>query len=115
MHPFMRDINGNPLPDTPMGRIAGRWPGNETDKEIEQSLSNTSERKSIEPPDCIRRLTSAGWKIYYDPATRYIGADHPLGGRQSIAQIARAGRNDFDMDAIGQSIADWLQSTKETQ
>jgi hypothetical protein len=52
MHPFMRDINGNPFPGTPMGRIAGRWPGNETDEEIEQALNMTNERKNItQPPD----------------------------------------------------------------
>jgi hypothetical protein len=50
MHQFMRDINGNPFPDTPMGRIAGRWPGNETDEEIEQALNMTNERKNITQP-----------------------------------------------------------------
>lgn len=39
-------VGGMMHPFTPMGRIAGRWPGNETDEEIEQALNMTNARTS---------------------------------------------------------------------
>lgn len=32
------DKAGSKMPDTPMGRIAGKWPGDETDEQIAEGL-----------------------------------------------------------------------------
>lgn len=49
MHPFMRDINGNPFPDPPRGGM-WVWVANESNEEIEQALNMTNERKNITQP-----------------------------------------------------------------
>ena len=65
------------------------------------------------PPDCIRDLAQYGWVFHYDPSTKYIGADHPLGGRQSILRIDAPSRTGFEGDKIGQSIVEWFRTADQ--
>ena len=56
-------------------------------------------------PEWCRKLVKAGWRFRYDPATRFVSAEHPLGGKQSIAEIMRIGRDGFDVDDLGAWLA----------
>ena len=59
-------------------------------------------------PEWCRKLIEVGWRFSYDPATRFVSAEHPLGGRQSIAEIMRIGRTGFDADEVGRRLAEML-------
>ena len=59
-------------------------------------------------PEWCRKLIEAGWRFSYDPATRFVSAEHPLGGKQSIAEIMRIGRTGFDADEVGKRLAAML-------
>ena len=56
-------------------------------------------------PEWCQKLVKAGWRFRYDPATRFVSAEHPLGGKQSIAEIMRIGRDGFDVDELGELLA----------
>jgi hypothetical protein len=56
-------------------------------------------------PECCRKLVEAGWKFTYQPATKFIQADHPLGGKQSIVEVIDIGRTEIECDEIGKAIA----------
>jgi hypothetical protein len=51
----------------------------------------------------------SGWVFSYDPSTRFIGAYHPNGGKQSICEI----RSRFDNDNIGNDIVQLINKQKE--
>ena len=59
-------------------------------------------------PEWCQKLVKAGWRFRYDPATRFVSAEHPLGGKQSIAEIMRIGRDGFDVDELGEQLAAFL-------
>lgn len=75
-----------------------------------KTTSPTSVHPVVMPPDCIRKLSEAGWVFHYDDSTKHIGADHPLGGKQSILKIDCPSRNGFEANDIGQKIVDWFRS-----
>lgn len=50
----------------------------------------------------LRKMLQDGWVISYEPDTRFIGASHPRGGRQSICEI----RHPYHCHEIGREIAD---------
>ena len=56
-------------------------------------------------PEWCAKLKEAGWKFTYDPETRFVSAEHPIGGRQSVVEVIRIGRSGFDVDQIGRQIA----------
>jgi hypothetical protein len=56
-------------------------------------------------PTCCAKLKAAGWKFSYDRETRFVSAEHPLGGKQSVVEVSRIGRSGFDADEIGEQIA----------
>lgn len=59
-------------------------------------------------PEWCRKLVKTGWRFRYDPATRFVSAEHPLGGKQSIAEIMRIARTGFDANEFGRLIAAML-------
>ena len=62
-------------------------------------------------PEWCQKLVEAGWRFRYDPATRFVSAEHPLGGKQSIAEIMRIGRTGFDPDEFGRRFAAMLNES----
>ena len=59
-------------------------------------------------PEWCQKLVKSGWRFRYDPATRFVSAEHPLGGKQSIAEIIWIARTGFDADGFGRQIAAML-------
>ena len=59
-------------------------------------------------PEWCRKLVKAGWRFRYDPATRFVSAEHPRGGKQSIAAVTRTILGDFDADQFGKQLAAML-------
>ena len=59
-------------------------------------------------PEWCRKLVEAGWRFRYDPATRFVSAEHPRGGKQSIAAVTRTILGDFDADDFGKQLAAML-------
>ncbi len=62
-------------------------------------MGKDNERKPIN-----RIKLSQGWRFTYSPSTRYIGMEHPKGGKQSICEM----KHPFDMDEFGKLIIDFL-------
>lgn len=56
-------------------------------------------------PECCAKLRKAGWKFSYDKWTRFVSAEHPLGGKQSVVEVCCIARTEFEMDEIGERIA----------
>lgn len=56
-------------------------------------------------PESCKKLYAAGWRFAYCGETRFVSAEHPLGGKQSVVEVSRIGRNGFDVDEIGNAIA----------
>lgn len=56
-------------------------------------------------PECCRKLYENGWRFSYCPETRFVSAEHPLGGKQSVVEVYQVGRSGFDVDELGRSIA----------
>ena len=56
-------------------------------------------------PEWCKKLVEAGWRFSYDPATCFVGAEHPRGGRQSIAEVMRTALGEFDADEFGKQLA----------
>lgn len=49
----------------------------------------------------VQEYRDNGWIFKYEPETRFVGAYHPQGGKQSICEL----RNGFADDAFGFAIA----------
>ena len=47
-HPIMGKFAGDHSPKTPMGRIAGTWPGDETDEQIFEGLAALQPSRTCE-------------------------------------------------------------------
>ena len=47
-------------------------------------------------PSCCEKLKAAGWMFSYDHETRFVSAEHPLGGKQSVVEVIRISRSGFD-------------------
>lgn len=56
-------------------------------------------------PKWCQKLVKTGWRFRYDPATRFVSAEHPLGGKQSVAEIMRIARDGFEVDELGELLA----------
>jgi hypothetical protein len=56
-------------------------------------------------PECCAALYAAGWRFSYCNETRFVSAEHPLGGKQSVVEVSRIGRSGFDTEQIGSAIA----------
>lgn len=52
----------------------------------------------------IEKYQDNGWVFKYEPGTKFIGAYHPSGGKQSICELV----NHFEPDAFGTAIAEFL-------
>lgn len=59
-------------------------------------------------PECAQRLAGDGWKFEWQAETGFVEANHPIGGKQSVVEVLRIGRSDFDRDEIGRAIASLL-------
>ena len=66
-------------------------------------------------PETCKRLTKARWKFSYCSETRFITAEHPLSGKQSVGIILRISRTDFDMNEIGDAIAMMLNGENHNE
>ena len=55
----------------------------------------------------VQEYRDNGWVFKYDPETRFVGAYHPQGGKQSICEL----RNGFGDDAFGFAIAAHMNGT----
>jgi hypothetical protein len=50
-----------------------------------------------------------GWRFAYDPSTRFLGCEHPSGGKKSIASFERfTGSSETMAHQIGFTMADFL-------
>lgn len=56
-------------------------------------------------PECCKKLYASGWRFAYCPETRFVSAEHPLGGKQSVVEVYRVGRSGFDVDELGRAIS----------
>ena len=63
------------------------------------------------PEPINERLLSDGWKFTYDPGTRYIGLEHPRGGKQSVCEM----KHPFYMDKLGELIVNRLNFLNKTE
>lgn len=55
------------------------------------------------------RLKTAGWRFVYDTETRFLGCEHPDGGKFSIAQFEfQAGDRETLAHQIGHTMATFL-------
>ncbi|MCK9386067.1 MAG: hypothetical protein M0Q15_15770 [Nevskia sp.] len=52
----------------------------------------------------VQEYRNNGWVFKYEPETRFVGACHPQGGKQSICEL----RNGFADDDFGFAIAKYL-------
>ena len=59
-------------------------------------------------PEWCQKLVKAGWRFRYDPATRFVSAEHLRGGKQSIAEVTRTILGNFDADEFGKQLAAML-------
>lgn len=73
----------------------------------------TVDIRVIGQPECCQKLVEAGWRFTYQPETKFIQADHPLGGKQSIVEVIDISRNGFECDEIGNAIAMLLNGVGE--
>lgn len=62
----------------------------------------------LKQPESAQRLTDAGWRFEFQPETGFILSEHPLGGKQSVAEVRRICRTEFDYNEIGNAIASLL-------
>jgi hypothetical protein len=56
-------------------------------------------------PESCKKLYDAGWRFSYCEQTRFVSAEHPLGGKQSVVEVSLISRTEFDANDIGHSIA----------
>lgn len=56
-------------------------------------------------PECCRKLVKAGWRFGYCPETKFVWAEHALGGKHSVCEVRAVGRNGFEGVEIGNAIA----------
>ena len=68
----------------------------------------TPYHESDSQPEWCQKLVKAGWRFRYDPTTRFVSAEHPLGGKQNIAAVTRTMLGDFDADQFGKQLAAML-------
>lgn len=54
-------------------------------------------------PKSCKAMYDAGWRFSYCSATRFVSAEHPLGGKQSVVDVSQSLAG-FDADDIGKSI-----------
>ncbi len=59
-------------------------------------------------PESCKKFYSAGWRFSYCSKTRFVFAEHPHGGKQSIVEVLLIGQSEFDANEIGQAIATML-------
>jgi len=52
----------------------------------------------------VQEYRDNGWVFEYCDSTRFVGAYHPNGGKQSICEL----KNNFDNSAFGHAIAKYL-------
>lgn len=56
-------------------------------------------------PECCRKLVEAGWEFHWcGDGVSFVAAEHPMGGKQSVVEVLRVGRNGFDRNEIGNAI-----------
>jgi len=93
-----RLLNRQPDEATPWRKV--------TDQEKQ---STTPLGQVVAMPTVVRSLTQ-GWTYSYSDATRFVGADHPDGGRMSIAKLypGPVGM----CDEIGHAIASMLNAAQ---
>lgn len=63
-------------------------------------------------PECCKKMRDAGWQYSYSEDTYCVSADHPLGGKQPVAQVSKIGRTGFECNEIGKAIALMLNGGK---
>jgi hypothetical protein len=56
-------------------------------------------------PECCKKLHANGWRFSYCRETRFVTAEHPLGGKQSVVEVYSVGRSGFDVNELGNAIA----------
>lgn len=60
----------------------------------------------------IEGMIDAGWGFRWEPDTRFIGAYHPDGGKQSVLEVVKLTRTDEEVDEIGQALADLFNESR---
>ena len=52
----------------------------------------------------VEEYRERGWVFHYDDDTRFVGASHPKGGKQSICEL----KNSLNNSDFGHAIAKYL-------
>lgn len=58
-------------------------------------------------------VEAAGWRFEYDDETRFVGAEHPRGGKFSVCKIHATGQGAKFRIEVGQAIAGMLNRGDE--
>lgn len=64
----------------------------------------TVDLRVVGQPQCCKALRLGGWVFRWDRDTRFVSAEHPRGGKQSVVSVCNIGRSGFDVDEIGRQI-----------
>jgi hypothetical protein len=62
-------------------------------------------RHGADAPGPLLKMREHGWLFTYSPATRYIGAQHAHGGRESVAEMRLTGPDFHARDEFGAYLA----------
>jgi hypothetical protein len=73
----------------------------------------TVDVRIIGQPECCKKYKQAGWKFTYQPGTKFVQADHPLGGKHSVVEVIDDGHTGYECDEIGNAIAMLLNGVGE--
>ena len=61
----------------------------------------------------IKELLDSGWTFSYEPETRFVGANHPHGGRKSICEVGVPSISGFGQHDFGHAISYFLNNIDE--
>ena len=61
----------------------------------------------------IKELLNSGWTFSYEPETRFVGANHPKGGRKSICEVGVPSVSGFGQHDFGHAISYFLNNIDE--
>jgi len=68
----------------------------------------------LKPRSC-REFLDDGWRFTWCSFSRYVGAEHPRGGKKSIAEVMHQDSFSVDHNEIGYAIAEMLNSGRSTE
>lgn len=74
----------------------------------EPELFLICEVQDVAPISPCQKLLDGGWQFSYCPDTWFVSAEHPLGGKQSVAEVSRMRWSEKESHDMGHAIATLL-------